>query len=415
MTTEADKISITLSLIKERDPTLAHSQALALAEIWDQVVDRLIRAMLDLEKGIERELHVNIRAEMNFEISRLMPFFAKLVVDKRTNARDLNKIDLGVEAEECLGPSGEVTIRDTAKMAHKHIWDRRMNERWQPKSRKALEREKSAPQPTTLAVKPVRDKHFISRWFIRDYWADGANATRWRRIDGDLTREKILFAAWGHREGLWDDRIEAYFGLLENDGKRPIQMLLAIIPLNPPQQEAFVAYIVIHMLRNPRFVVGLRTQLKGMYDEAARDAGIPFEEMARRAYASLFRQNKLYDAWARPIFLSRWAIVKSEEPLFVLPDTFCARSSVDGESKIIVPLTPTTCFVTLPSKEEEKRVVPFQVSADAGLARQISNLLIASAEVDFLAHRAFTLPETSTAMTFAEVLHQLEHLLRETA
>ena len=300
-------------------------------------------------------------------------------------------------------------------MAHEHIWERLMAERWQPKSRKAIERDEKGPRSTTLSVKPVRKKHFISRWFIRDNWADGAKATRWRWAEGDLERDEILFGAWGHREGLWDDRIEAYFGLLENDGKLPIEMLLATIPLNPPQQEAFVAYLVIHMLRSPRFVLGLRAKLKDMLDEAARDAEVSFDEMARRAYASLFRQNEIYDAWARPILWSRWAIVTSEEPLFVLPDTFCARSAVDGDAKIIVPLTPTKCFVTLPSKEEEKRSVPFHVSADPELARRISSLLIASADVDFLAHRAFTPSEVPTMLAFDEVLDALEHSLNDRA
>lgn len=413
MPRDADHFSNTLSLIQERAPLLAHSRALALAAIWDQVVDRLVKAMLDLENGVERELHINLKAEMSFEIARLMHFFAKSVVEKRANARDLNKIDLEVETEECLGPRGEEMIRNTAKMAHERIWDRLMAERWQPKSRKAIEREKNAPRSAALSVSPVRDKHFISRWFIRDYWADGAKATRWRWSEGDLKRDEILFGAWGHRVGLWDDRIEAYFGLLENDGKRPVQMLLDTIPLNPPQQEAFVAYVVIHMLRSPQFVLGLRQQLQEMLDEAARDAGVPFDEMARRAYASLFRQNKIYDAWARPILWSRWAIVTSEKPLFVLPDTFCARSAADGEAKIIVPLTPTKCFVTLPSKEEEKRVVPFHIAADPALARQISNLLIASADIDFLAHRDYTPPETPTVLAFAEVLDALEHSLND--
>ncbi len=411
MTENPDDSSATRNLIEKRDPSLPQTQATALAAIWDQVVDRLVKAMLELEDGVERELHINVKAEMTFEVARLSQFFADSVVKKRASGRDLATIDPIVEREECLGPAGEATIRNTAKMAHEHIWDRLMKERWEPKSRKALEREKTPRPAGTLAVKAVRDKHFISRWFIRDHWADGPKVSRWRRSDVGLERKDVLFATWGHSVGLWDDRTEAYFSLLENDGKRPIEMLLATIPLNPPQQQAFVAYLVIHMLRSPWFVLGLRTQLKDMLHKAAKNAGVAFEDMARGTYTSLIQQHDLYDAYARPLLWSRWAIVTAEQPVFVLPDTFCRRGAVGDEHRVIVPLTPTKCFVALPSKEEEKRVVPFHIAADAGLARQISNLLIASAELDFLAHRGFVPDEFAEPASFAGVLGTLEGLV----
>lgn len=385
----------------------------ALAAVWDEVVDRLVQAMLDLESGMERDLHINLKAEMSFEIARLMQFFAKSVVDKRTGQRHLIAIDPDTERQACLGPEGEATIRNTARMAHEHVWAKLMNERWQPKSRKALERESNPRPPTRLPIKLVRDKHFISRWFIRDYWAEGPKAIRWRRDGTELRRDEILFAAWGHRVGLWDDGIEAYFSLLENDGKRPIEMLLATIPLNPPQQESFVAYLVIHILRNPQFVLGLRTQLRDMLDEAAANAGITFEDMARGAYASLFKENRIYDAYASPIQWSRWAIVTAKDPVFVLPDSFCVRGAVGNEHRVIVPLTPTKCFVALPSKEVEKRVVPFHIAAEPELARQISHLLIAAAEVEFLAHRDFVVDQHNGAADFVTVLDILESQLND--
>lgn len=74
MPPDDDNFSNTLSLIRERAPALNHSRAVALAAIWDQVVDRLVRAMLDLENGVERELHINLKAEMSFEIAQLMHY-----------------------------------------------------------------------------------------------------------------------------------------------------------------------------------------------------------------------------------------------------------------------------------------------------------------------------------------------------
>jgi hypothetical protein len=213
-----------------------------------------------------------------------------------------------------------------------------MEERWLPKSRSALEKEASPPKEANLSPKPVRDKHFISRWFIRDHWADGPNTTRWRRSGETWSKDRILFGSWGHRQGLWSDRLEAYFGLLEGDAKRPLQMLLAVEPLNQPQQLAFVAHLVVHLLRNPRFVEGLRIRMRGMIESAAVERGVSFEELARAAYETLYKNNKVYDACARPLLWSRWAIVSSPEPVFVLPDTFCARGVVDDTPRIIAPL-----------------------------------------------------------------------------
>ena len=148
-----------------------------------------------------------------------------------------------------------------------------------------------------------------------------------------------------------------------------------------------------------------------MLQEAAKNADVSFEDMARGAYASLFQEHAVYDAYARPLLWSRWAIVKAKQPVFVLPDTFCLRGPVGDEHRVIVPLTPTKCFVTLPSKEEEKRIVPFHIAADQGLARQISNLLIASAQVDFLAHHSFVPDASAEPPSFGGVLDTLERLV----
>ncbi|MDP1641283.1 MAG: hypothetical protein Q8L59_03780 [Phenylobacterium sp.] len=397
----------TETLIRKRDPTLAEAQVQALAAVWDEVVQRIIKALFDLEKAVERELHINIKAEMAFELARLMLFYSERVVDKRVGERCLQDIDPEAERAECLGPEGEGIILETARIGHEQIWSKKMDERWTPKSRKALELEKMPRPPGKLAVKPVTHKHFISRWFIRDFWADGPSATRWKRKDGEWARDAILFAQWGHRTGLWDDRVEAYFALLEKDGKQPIEMLLQTIPLNQPQQRAFVGYLVIHLLRSPRFIGQLRVSMRDMLDEAARGAGIEFDEMARRAYATLFTENQIYDVYSRPIMWSQWAILTAQEPVFVLPDTFCARGSIDGEHRLIVPLTPTKCFVTLAAKEEEKRVVPFTHTADSALGRAISQLLIEAAQDDFLAHRDFTPAMADPSVNFAKVLEAL--------
>jgi hypothetical protein len=189
-------------------------------------------------------------------------------------------------------------------------------------------------------------------------------------------------------------------------------MLLEMQPLNQPQQQAFIAHLVIHQLRNPRFISTLRTDLKDLHEETAREMGSSVDDVARRLYETLYQSNELYDRYARPLLWSQWAIVASSEPVFVLPDAFCARGNMAGEPRLVVPLTPHKCFVTLAEKEEEKRVVPHHLTCDDHLARRISTLLIKSATAEFLSHEKFSPDECGSTCNFSDILKDIEAALK---
>lgn len=399
------------SLAGVRTSAISESRINALSGIWHEVADAIVEEMLAHENGVQRELHINIKPEMALELAKLTLFFADKVVAKRTADRDIEQIDPEAERLACLGPEGTATIKNTARLAYEEVWLKFLQERWLPKSRKAIERE-TLPQPSAkLPIKPVRNKHFISRWFIRDYWANGPQATCWRKVNDAWARCDVPFGRWGHRRKLWSDKLEAYFSLLEGDAKRPIQMLLAVEPLNQPQQLAFIAHLVIHLLRNPRFIGALRTGLRGMHEQTAREMGTTVDDVAQNLYETLYQNNELYDRYARPLLWSQWAMVASPEPVFVLPDTFCAHDSVDGQHRLVVPLTPFKCFVTLAAKESEKRVVPFQLKADTHLARRMSRLLVQSATSEFLSHGSFSLDAQVSSANFSDILRDVETAL----
>ena len=362
----------------------------ALAAIWDEVVERIIDEMMTLHEASDVKLHINIREEMVTELARLQFWLAAKVVEKRVAGRDLSSIDPEQEKEECLGLDGADTISATARLVHEHIWSRRLEERWKPKSAKAIEREANLPQAKKLAVKPVGKNHFIPRWFIRDHWATDGKVLRWRRTSEGWTSRKIGFGQWGYRRELYSNQLEAYFSLLEGDAKRPIEMLLETLPLNAPQREALVGFLVIHVLRNPYFIAALQRASAPVIAELGYGDDA---EMPRKAYESLYRNNDFYDRIARPVMWSPWAIVRSERPVFVLPDTFAARATTQDDMRLIAPLTPTTCFVTLPGSEREKEIVPRNVRADEDLSRQISLALIRAAVTEFLSDTNFSVPE----------------------
>ena len=235
-------------------------------------------------------------------------------------------------------------------------------------------------------VKPVDKNHFISRWFIRDYWATDGRILRWRRANGGWTSKTLGFGQWGYRHKLYSDLREAYFGLLEGDAQRPIKMLLATHPLNEPQRQSLVGFIVIHFLRNPYFMQALEQAVTPVIAELGHADDT---EMPRKAYESLYRNNEFYHRIATTMTWSPWAIVRSEQPVFVLPDTFAVRTSRLEGMRLIAPLTPSACFVTLPGREREKRIVPYSVRADEDLGRRISMALAQAAVKELLSHPDF--------------------------
>jgi len=109
---------------------------------------------------------------------------------------------------------------------------------------------------------------------------------------------------------------------------------------------------------------------------------------------------------------SPWAIVRSDRPLFVLPDTFSARTGTSDGMRLIAQLTPTACFVTIPGSEKQKRIVPHVIKADDDLARRISIILTQAAVEEFLSAPDFV-PFDGEAGSLGDLLEDLAKLARE--
>ena len=387
MNGSARRSPVSATAVRKLFPEVEHQSIDALTAIWDEVVDRIIGEMRALHQANDVELHINLREDMVVELVRLQLWLAEQVVEKRVAGRDLSSIDPEQEKEECLGSDGTDTISATARIVHGHIWSKRLEERWKPKSAKAIEREANPP-PVKLAVKPVGKNHFIPRWFIRDHWATDGRILRWRRTSEGWRSKTLGFGQWGYRPELYSDHLEAYFSLLDGDAKRPIEMLLETLPLNSPQRETLVGFLVIQFLRNPYFVAALQQGIAPVIAELGHGDD---PEMPRKAYESLYRNNEFYHRIAHPLMWSPWAIVRSERPVFVLPDTFATRAVTQDGIRMIAPLTPTTCFVTLPGREQQKQIVPRHVRTDEDLSRRISLALSHAAVKEFLSDTNFSL------------------------
>lgn len=354
----------------------------ALALIYDEAVHRIIVQMFELGRPDETPLDIDLREEMTLEIAKLGFWLGERVVEKRLQNREAAEIDLTAEREAVLGPVGAETIANTARISFDHIWGRLIEERYKPKTIAAAKR-KANPRQQALAVKPVGKNHFIPRWFIRDLWAVDGKVLRWRRDGASWISARRGFGEWGYRHNLYSDRLEAYFGLLEGDAKKPVEMLLDTRPLNGPQREAFVGFLIIQLLRNPTFIEAHNQHLAPVLENLDPREG---EWTLERSYEAMFQNHDLYRLLATPVMESRWAMVKSAEPVFVLPDTFGVRATGPDGLRLVAPLSPTACFVTLPDREKTKRIVPRHLPADRALARRLAAALVRAADREFLSH-----------------------------
>lgn len=298
--------------------------------------------------------------------------------------RTINEIDPQIEYEQCFSESGKEKISSTARNCSEAVWLKIYKERWKPKTEIALKKEKDI-RTTRIVPKQVDDNHFIPKSFIKRYWAEGQFVYRnIKKSDGVIEKERIPVGNWGYRRNLYSNHLEAYFGLLEGDAIRPIQMLLNVEPLNAPQREALVGFIVIQRLRNPYFMESLERSIAPVVVSEVGAAKAEDKNYMRAVYETLYSQKDFYDKLARPIIYSRWVIVRSESPDFVLPDVCNLFGSYENKQYVVMPLTPHDCLIVLPVQIKQPRVVPYYIKASESMARDISYLLCGAAKEEFL-------------------------------
>ena len=373
-----------LNHIYKIDPSASLEKAQQLAEIWDEVVSSIIKEMLDIATPQMDDLHINLREEMAYELAKLILFISEKVASDRTNGRAINEIDQHLEREQCFSLEGKERISNTAKNCASQIWLRKYNVRWKPKTVAALRKEKN-PNKKTIRPKAVENNHFIPKSFIKRYWSEGQFVYRnIKTPEGVKEKRETPFGSWGFRKNLYSDRLEAYFGLLEGDAVRPIQMMLDVEPLNRPQREALIGFIVIQRIRNPHFMESLKKSVAPFVASEVGADQVEDERYMRDVYETLYSQNEFYDKLARPIMYSRWVIVRSETPDFVLPDVCNIFGHHEGRQYVFMPLTPKNCLVVLPIQVKEPRIVPHYIKASGSMTQDISYILRCAAQSEFL-------------------------------
>ncbi len=394
------------STIIKIDPSASPQAAEKLIEIWEEVVSSIIEEMVNYANNETEDLHINLREEMIFELSKLILYLSEAVVHNRLNNRTISEIDPKTERIECFNKKGKSKISTTAKNFAEGFWIKKYKERWKPKTEKLLNKEqnnKHKYQRKHIVPKKTDENHFIPKFFIKKYWSnDDYVYKNVKTPEGINEKIRTPVGGWAYRRNLYSNYLEAYFSLLEGDAVKPIQMILNVEPLNIPQREALIGFIVIQRLRNPFFIEAISravtpTVAKHVGEERTRDS-----EYMRAVYETLYKQNHLYDKLANPIFNSRWVVVRSGTPDFILPDVCNIFGMYEDKQYVVMPLTPKNCLVVLPVEAEEARVIPHYIKAPASLASDISYILIDAAKEEFLSDSEaslINLDEESTKVT----------------
>lgn len=180
--------------------------------------------------------------------------------------------------------------------------------------------------------------------------------------------------------------------MIEGDAVQPLSMLLNVKPLNRPQKEALIGFIVIQRLRNPLFIQTLRNNMVPVVEDYAGKDKSTDNEYMRKVYETIYENNEFYDRIARPIIKNQWIVVRSEREAFILPDTCNIFGNYDNGQYVIAPITPNDCLIVLPYEEKEERIIPFYVKATDKMVQDISAFILLNVYSEFLAGSEFIGP-----------------------
>ena len=371
-------------------------------DIWDQQTASITNRMLELVKSDMQGLHINLREEIILELAMLQGWINNQLVSDRTSKSELGSLSAKDETIFFKSKDGKERVENTAKNLS-IAWLKKCEIRWWPKTETALKKE-SDPPKKTLKVNRVNRNHFISKSFIKRYWSEGDKIWCYKQSSvGRFDRSAISYGKWGFERNLYTDQLEAYFGLVEGDAFLPIRMLLDVKPLNIPQKQALIGFAVIHSLRNPKFITRMMNNMVPIVENLVGTVQANDPMYMRKVYESLFRNNEFYAKTVRPLFENIWVMLKTSEPRFILPDTFC----VLGANFLIMPIDPCHCFVVLPEKAEEERVVPYHLESPALVGLAV-NVLIENFNSSFLGPENILLDSNKNDDDLTKLFHHIK-------
>ncbi|WP_122073050.1 DUF4238 domain-containing protein [Pseudophaeobacter sp. EL27] len=395
--------------LESRFPAQAKSPNwMKLHELWSNTLAQIISRFEHDFWGEAETIHVDLKPEMAITIAACTTEIATNLVTARTANRDLGDICPTEEASFQASDAGQALIEGTAKVLTTS-WLERYHVRWKPKTDRKLGNEKNPPPLKARTPKKVNDNHFIPKSHLRRFWSSDQKLTVYtRRSVKDWGVQERPFGNWGYQSGLYSDPLEDRFSLIEGDATDPINKVLDVYPLNDPERAALMGFFIVQKMRNPYY---RKILIEGVLPVSVREVGdekAKSPEFQRDVYETIFQNNDLYRAVARPLHWSRWAVLRSESPEFVIPDTCCILTKIDNLSWFMYPLNPNACFVATGMPETEKRAVPIELKGEE-LAQAATGALIQSSVSEFVSRGPVELSQFDWSTNY---LQKLVHLAR---
>ena len=363
-------------------PNIREEQAKRLSLILEKVATLILDEMHKITSNEMTELHINLKEEMIFEHAKLHLHIVNKVIEVQTKDFNPNDINIHDEENKCFSPDGFSKIRNTAKIIAEHIWLPKYHQRWKLKTRAALAKE-NKQKTTKLTIKKVRDNHFIPKSFIQKYWANAGNIRKNIINPTEINSKIISFSKWGFVRNLYSDWLEAYFGLIEGDASEPIRKIINCEPLNGPEKNALIGFIVIQHIRNPSFIEKYTQKLRPLVIEHYGLDKANELTHQRMIYESLYSNNDAYGNLAKSLHENQWVLIRSPNNKILLPDICNIFSSISAGTFIVAPITYKDCLFVLPGKSDG---YPFSryITATDELEHMLMNFIVSNCQSEFL-------------------------------
>lgn len=353
-----------------------------LKTIWIDVADEIMHKVIEISFEEDFVIHYSLREEVIYEYAKLLIWLENKIEEDRKNNREISKIVIQEEKEQCLNGNGREKINNTARLAYEEIWKKILYDRWIPKTKKLLG--ENTEKRRNISIQNVNENHFIQRAFIKKHWSkNGIISIYCKENSGEFKRKDRPFSSWGKKTKLYSNELEYYFSLLEGDSSDPLEMLLNCLPLNRKQKESLIGFFIIHYFRNPFVMERIKERVKRTGDKDSIN-----EPMLSKAYESIFKNNKLYSEVTKGFLENKWVVVKSKKSIFMLPDSPCRIGKYsNGNGFLIFPITPKEVFFILPeidNRNENEKIIPFYRLLTEQKCKEIAILIKSFSEREYI-------------------------------
>jgi len=345
--------------LRSRCPHLSEDEARQIAGIWSNEMEIIITRMKEIsDASVGPALHIEARIDAIEQMAMLRAYLSQRMLAKKLGD-DAAAAGLTAAKERAavLSQLGRECVENTAKNLAE-IWISlvlKWRKKWPlvvtPDS--AHDRPKPVSKPKRIANAPgVRNNHY-SPASSNKPWASGTQnqvKTLTCNPDGTLRSQDMSYRSWGKEQFLYSLRLERYLALVDDDGARSRDKIIAVRPLTDLDKRRWIAFLIVQMLRTPAFMRQLTENTKRILPDIAPD--YPSTPGAlKTAYETLFTNNDVYTRFHEMIAPRTWTVLRAPTGSgFIRPDsTILVEGNIrDSTWRLAYPMTPRKVFLVGP-------------------------------------------------------------------